>query len=94
MVQPNLRQQKAIENVKAKAVQLMYSKTAELKQCEITTDDEGWVAIKLVVGHKDDEGNALALLRKWHLIFIGKRGGLSAYNSKGTRVYGKAVWKD
>ena len=88
------KQQQVIEGIKKQAIEVMHSKAAEMKQFEVITDDAGRVAVKMVVGHTGDEGNALALLRKWRLIFIGKRGGLSAYNAKGTRVYGKAVWNE
>lgn len=54
----------------------------EIKQFEVEEFD-GFVSLVIVTGCKNDEGTMAALLcRKYRHAFIGKRGGVSAVNSK------------
>lgn len=55
----------------------------EYKKFEVEEHDHGFVQVYAIVGRKgDEETMASVLCRNYHQIFIGARGGMSAYTHK------------
>lgn len=84
-------QERKIELLKKRAAQeLFMGDDDEFKKFEVTELNYGGVSVIIETGTKGDEGTLAQVFCRYRVhVFVGKRGGLTYYNARGTSKSGK-----
>ena len=86
-------QEKAREAVRARLLRPLYAgQELEVKEEPSELNKHGDLVYRIVVGHKGDENNGLYLVRSRMMVFIGRSGGLRAFNKALKMVSGRKVF--
>lgn len=88
----NAKQQKTIDYIKQRVMRDdVVTDRREMKRFEIE-EHERFISVVTEVGLKNDEGTIAQLHRRRRHLFVGVRGGISAYNKNSVRVKGRKAW--